>query len=279
MKRTFSISNGISALASIVTLGIALIASAQVKAGFAGVWEFNNAANIGQATIGTNLTIVGTAPTFVASQSFSGLTLNGVIQTTPGVANHLLATHGIAPNGGGTRVNQYSMLFDMRRPNTNEWRTLFQSDTSNTSDGDYFVRDSDARLGVGALTYTPTYQMPSDQWVRLVITADLTAAGSYRAYVDGTLVHTHTQPALDSDRFSLLPTVLLFGDENNENNLLSIGAVAIWDQALTAVEVGGLGIAGAPIVAIPEPSSLLAVCSVVLVSVAWRIGKRRQHSA
>lgn len=223
------------------------------------------------------MAIVGTAPTFFASQTYSGLTLNGVIETVPGIANHLIATHGIAPNGGGTRVNQYSLLFDLRRPNTNEWRTLFQSDITNASDGDYFVRDSDARLGVGALTYTPVYQMPADQWARLVITADLTAAGAYRTYIDGTLVHTHTQPALDSDRFSFLPTVLLFGDEDNENNLLSIGAVAIWDQPLTAAEVAALGVAGSAIVAVPEPSSLIGVGLFGLGLLAKRRGLTRRQ--
>lgn len=250
-----------------VALGWTLLMNAHAHAGITGLWEFDNAANIGRATIGADLAIVGTAPAFFASRTYGGRTLQGVIDTTPGTGNHLIASHGIAANGGGTRVNQYSILFDLRRPDTNQWRTLFQSDVSNANDGDYFIRDSDARLGVGALTYTPNYQMPADQWARVVITADLTAAGTYRTYIDGTLAHTHTQPTLDNDRFSFLPTLLLFGDEDSENQLLSVGAVAMWDQSLTSAEVASLGLAGT---AVPEPGSLATIGLAMLVGCNFR---------
>lgn len=235
----------------------AALSLSSAKADIVGLWEFNNAANIGQATIGTNLTIGGTAPAHFASQTYAGNTLNGVIETVPGIPNHLIATHGVAPNGGGLRANIYTMLFDIRRPDTNEWRSLFQTDTANTSDGDYFIRDSDGRLGVGNLTYTPNYQMPANTWARVVITSDL-STGDYRTYVDGVLQHTHTATPLDG-RHSLDTTVLLFGDEDVENNLLSVGAVAIWNNRLTATEVAALGLAGAPIIAVPEPGTLLVL--------------------
>lgn len=250
-----------------LSLGWSLLAATQVHAGIAGLWEFDDAANIGRATIGTDLAIVGTAPTHVASQTYNGRTLQGVIETTPGVGNHLIATHGIAANGGGTRVNQYSMLFDLRRPATDLWRTLFQSDPTNGNDGDYFIRNSDQQLGVGTLGYTANYQMPADQWARVVISVDLAAAGAFRTYIDGTLVHTHNPTAVDNDRFSFLPTLLLFGDEDNENQLLSVGTVAIWDQSLTDAQVASLGVAGT---AVPEPSSLAALGVVMLVGCSYR---------
>ena len=260
---------------AVAAIGCQFLVEGKSQADIVGLWEFNTN-NVGLATIGNNLTVVGTSPTWSASQTYSGRTLTGVIDTTPGIGNHVIATHGIAANGGGTRVNQYSLLFDIRRPNTNEWRTLFQSDITNTNDGDYFIRDSDARLGVGALTYTPTYQMPADQWARVVITSDLAAGGAYRSYVDGTLVHTHTQPALDSDRFSFLPTLLLFGDEDNENQLLSVGAIAMWDQPLTAIEVSRLGFAGT---AVPEPSTLATVGLVALIFGLYRQRKSKRAVA
>ena len=260
----------LSALA-VAAIGCQFLFEGKSQAAIIGVWEFNTN-NVGLATVGNNLTVVGTSPTWSASQTYNGRTLTGVIDTTPGTGNHLIATHGIAANGGGTRVNQYSLLFDIRRPNTDQWRTLFQSDITNSNDGDYFVRNSDARLGVGSLGYTETYQMPADQWARVVITSDLAAGGAYRTYVDGTLVHTHTQPALDSDRFSFLPTVLLFGDEDNENQLLSVGAIAMWDQSLTATEVGQLGFAGT---AVPEPSTLATVGFIALVFGFYRQRKSK----
>jgi hypothetical protein len=238
-------------------------------AGIVGYWEFNDSTNLGRATIGTDLTVAGTAPTWSASQTYNGLTLNGVIETAVGIPNHLIATHGVAPNGGGTKANQYTMLFDIRRPDTAEWRTLFQTNTANTGDGDYFVRDSDAQLGVGALGYTTNYAMPANTWARVVITSDL-AAGEYRTYVDGVLRQSHTATPLDG-RHAFDPTVLLFGDEDNENGLLSVGAVAIWNQPLTANEVSLLGIAG---VAVPEPGSLAIVS---LIGLGFFVRRYRQR--
>lgn len=275
MASKFSLRTWVLSIGLLVVFGSSASVGKRAEAGIAGLWEFGNASNVGQATIGNNLTVVGTTPSHFASQTYNGLTLNGVIETVPGIANHLIATHGIAANGGGTRVNQYSMLFDIRRPNTDEWRTLFQSDTTNANDGDYFIRNSDARLGVGALGYTTNFQMPADQWHRLVITADLSATGAYQTYIDGTLIQTHTQPALDSDRFSFLPTVLLFGDEDVENNLLSVGAVAIWDQTLNSAQVASLGLAGTSIVAVPEPSSMMLVG---LVAVGLYAARRRKKA-
>jgi hypothetical protein len=252
-------------------LAVVSLACGTSRADLVGLWEFDDSANIGRATVGTNLTIAGTAPTWFASQTYVGNTLTGVIQTAVGIPNHLIATHGIAPNGGGSKVNQYSMVFDIRRPNTNEWRTLFQTDASNATDGEYFVRDSDARLGVGTLQYTPNYTMPADTWARVVLTSDL-AANVYRTYVDGVLQHNHTAVNVLDGRHALDPTVLLFGDEDNENGLLSVGVVGIWNRTLSDAEVTNLGVAGT-IIAIPEPGSLLLVGSVLVSS--WIAVRRR----
>ncbi len=246
--------------------------SARADAGIVGLWEFNDSANIGKATLGTDLLISGTAPAWSASRTYGGNTLNGVIDTVVGVPNNLVATHGIAPNGGGANVNQYSMLFDIRRPDSAEWRTLFQTNTANINDGDYFVRDSDGQLGVGALGYT-TYSMPANTWIRLVITSDL-ATGDYRTYVDGVLQLAHTATPVDG-RHSFSPTVLLFGDEDGENGLLSVGAVAIWDQSLAASQVTTLGIAGGAIVAVPEPSSCIMAGVIGVGFVASRLRRRK----
>ena len=249
----------------------------RAEAGIVGLWEFNDSANIGRATIGNNLAIAGTAPVFSATQTYAGRTLTGVIDTVVGVGNHLVATPGIAPNNGGTKVNQYSMLFDFRSPNNAVWRTFFQTDPTNTNDGDYFIRNTDNKLGVGLLNYTD-YVVVNDTWTRLVLTANIGAgASTYLAYIDGALVFTHGTTPLDG-RHAFDPTVLLFGDEDGENGSLSIGAVAIWDSAINTNEVAALGVAGAAI-AVPEPGSLLLAGTIGLGVVTMRLlnRKHRKH--
>ncbi|MCP3913397.1 MAG: hypothetical protein GY713_20915, partial [Actinomycetia bacterium] len=104
---------------------------AEVPNKLVGLWEFDDADDLGKATVGTDLTIGGTAPTYSATLADdSSDSLSGVITTNVGSANFLTATHGIAANGGGSNVNQYSVVFDVFSPagSRGSWRTFFQTD-------------------------------------------------------------------------------------------------------------------------------------------------------
>ena len=89
-----------------------------------GLWEFNNSASIGQATLGSNLTIAGTTPTYSASVSDGTKTLTGVITTVVGPANRLVMQNPVGANGGGTFTNEYTLLFDILSPaaSRSSWR-------------------------------------------------------------------------------------------------------------------------------------------------------------
>ena len=215
-----------------------------------GLWDFAYPADLGHATYGANLSITGTAPTYEATRAdvaAESSTLIGVITTAAGAGNHLVATHGIAANGYGTKTNDYTLVFDVLIPGTGQWRSFYQTAAANNNDAEYFVRNSDNTLGRLSMSYTTT-PAPAGRWMRLTVTADLQASGAFRTYIDGVLFHTHTKPALDSD-FALDPTVLLFGDEDGENQPLVIGMVASFARALTAGEVADLGGCGSAIIA------------------------------
>lgn len=256
------------------TLFLLLFATAPVGAAtLAGLWEFNNSGNLAQATVGTDLSFSGSAPgswsATLADDASNALT--GVITTPAGAqANIISATHGIAPNGGGIYVNQYSILVDIHSPasSRNTWRAIYQTNTTNSNDGDYWIRDNDDLLGNSVLGYTPT-AIDETVWSRLVVTFDL-GANDVRTYLNGSLVYAHGVGGLDG-RFSLDPQVLFFADENGENAPMNVGAIAIWDGVLTAGDVSALGAAGA---AIPEPgtASLLVGVFVLLLG-----ARRRRH--
>lgn len=220
------------------------------KAGaqLAGLWEFDDAGHLGKATVGADLAIVGTAPAFSASMADGqGAALNGVITTAVGTAHHLRATHNIGANGapGAARTNQYTLVFDVKRPAATGWRTFYQANTSNDDDAEYFIRHPDATLGRAAISYSPQ-PMEANRWLRLAIVVDL-AAGRYETYVDGALFHTHNAPPQDGG-FSLEPQdVLFFADEDNENLALAIGLIAVFSAPLDETAVAALGGAGQPI--------------------------------
>jgi formylglycine-generating enzyme required for sulfatase activity len=216
-----------------------------------GYWEFDNSAAIGQGKTlpggGTSPTLVvqGTAPTYSATLADDGSvkTLSGVIKTVTGTANRLSLTHGISPNGGGLYVNNYTLMFDVFSPTTSRssWRSFYQTNAANTNDAEYFIRNSDDKLGTAALVYSST-ALDEAHWKRVVIS--VTLGTNIKTYVDGVLWATHTADVVVDGHNSLDPTLLLFADNNAENASLNVGAVAIWDGALTAAEVTALGSAG-----------------------------------
>jgi autotransporter-associated beta strand protein len=219
-----------------------------------GLWEFDDDTNLGKASFGTDLTIEGSAPTWSASATYNGTTLNGVITTVQGVANRLRATHHIGANGGNaTRSAEYTLVYDVRRPTGNLWRTFYQTDLNNTSDAEYFTRGGGGTvnsLGRTTITYT-SFAMPEDQWLRLVISVRL--GSNFVTYMTSatgvTQSHNHSALTAANGEYSLDPAeVLLFADNTaSETNPLTVGLVAIYDGALNAAQVAALGLPGTPI--------------------------------
>lgn len=243
-------------------------------ASLTGLWEFDNSANLAQATVGADLSFAGAAPgTWSATLADDSSTpLTGVITTAAATsANTISASHGIAPNGGGLYVNQWTVLVDIHSPvgSRSSWRTIFQTNMGNANDGDYFIDPSADTVGVGAITYSAS-AMNESVWTRLVVTFDLAASGpsDIRTYLNGSLFHTHTLSDGLDGRFSLDPALLFFSDNDGDNAPMNVGAIAMWDGALTAGEVSALGSAGASIV--PEPSSALAGVSALLIAALRR---------
>ncbi|GAA5121733.1 PEP-CTERM sorting domain-containing protein [Luteolibacter yonseiensis] len=240
-----------------------------------GLWEFNDSANIGKATVGADLTIQGTAPSHSSSLSDGATSLNGVVTTVVGPANYLIANHGILANGGGSLVNEWTIVFDILSPvaSRSSWRTLFQTSTANSNDGDYFIRDNNNTMGTSALGYSSA-QLDEAVWNRVVITFNLGTANAedeIKTYVNGTLFRTSIDQPLEG-RYSLDPSILLFADNDGENASLNVGTVAMFDGALSASEVSALG---GSLQSVPEPSAAL-VAGLGVIATAFRRARGRR---
>lgn len=243
----------------------------------AGLWEFNDPTNIGKATVGANLTVAGAAPAHSASLSDGSTSLGGVVTTVGGAANYLKVAHGMAANGGGSYVNEWSVLFDVFSPaaSRGSWRSLFQTNTSNSNDGDYFIRNNNDTMGTASgsdgLGYTST-AVSETVWTRIVITFNLGTTNpedGIKTYINGNLFHTHADLALNG-RYALDPSLLFFADNDGENASLNVGTVALFNGALGAGEVSSLG---GVLTAVPEPSAVL-VAGLGLIATAFRRSRR-----
>lgn len=196
-----------------------------------GWWDFNDTLNPLAPVAGTGLPLE-----LVGSHSITGGPVDGDYAVSIGVGSYYRMTHQIAGNGGGSYVNEYTLQFDFKVESLGNWYCFFQTNPQNSNDGDCFINPY-GNIGVAATSYT-TDVISAGQWYRLVIAADNGSRFTY--YLDGVPVNQAIIQEIDG-RFALDPLLLLFADENGEDNTIIVSQVAIWDQPLTDDQVAELG--------------------------------------
>lgn len=196
-----------------------------------GWWNFNNTSDLLAPVpgYGVPLQLTGT------HQLMQGPSANDYAAKI-GPGSYYTMTHNIQPNGGGTFVNEYTLQIDFKVQSTNVWHCFFQTNPSNTTDGDCFINPS-GKIGVAATGYAATSIQP-DTWYRLVISVDNGSFYSY--YIDGYNLFTGNVQSIDG-RFSLENVLLMFADEDGEDNDIIVSEIAIWDRPLSAPEVRSIG--------------------------------------
>jgi hypothetical protein len=206
-----------------------------------GQWDFNSSNMV--ATAGADLAYRGDTESLT---TFSTASIGGqtaVVMGFPAAAMEqgYEMTHGIAPNGGGGYVNQYTLIMDLMFPadSTGKWRGLFQTSPDNGNDGDLFVN---AANGIG-ISGNYSGSLLADTWHRVAFVFDLAATENQLSkYVDGKLVGTQTGSAFGIDgRWSMDVAALLFTDEDGETAAGFVNSIQIHDVPLSAVDLFALG--------------------------------------
>ncbi|MCC7474065.1 MAG: hypothetical protein IT425_01610 [Pirellulales bacterium] len=151
------------------------------------------------------------------------------------------------PNGGGSYVNQYTMIFDFQSPGDLAWTPFFNTSYENANDADFYLA-GDGAIGIGA-DYSAIGLIQPNMWYRVAFTADL-GSGIFTYYIDGTQVYQRTGGSLLDLRHSLYsnadpgPDIRLFnegdlsGDYTHEVYLSSF---FFSDRELSATEIAALG--------------------------------------
>jgi hypothetical protein len=214
---------------SIATLSIVEPAGSFVT----GQWDFNNFDL--RPTCGQPLEFGSIAvefdTTFTDSDFFSLPRLDGealAVMGFPGLppsggpmAGYLMR-HGIPANGGGTRVNQYTLIMDIiyQSASHNAERALLQTDPNNADNRDIAVG---ANNGIGVSGGFQGVVLP-DVWQRIAFAVDLrpAPAGSIMAkFINGVKVGQQVLTEGRDGRWSLAPAThpdtpwaLLFADDN-----------------------------------------------------------------
>lgn len=193
-----------------------------------GWWKFDDSTNLTNATIGNNLELVGSAKS-VQGPSEDNLAIK------IGVGSYLRMKHNLTPSPNNY-VNQYTLAIDFRIPSTGKWYCFFQTSPTNSNDGDCFINPS-GNIGVAATGYSAIAIKPNE-WYRLVVSVK--NGSQYKYYIDGQILHSGSIQSVDG-RFSLDQDLLLFADEDGEDNEIECAEVSVWDVPLNSYEVQSLG--------------------------------------
>ncbi len=194
-----------------------------------GLWKFDDLDNLTKSNLGNDLELVGT------HSSIDGPDYgNGAVKI--GKGSYYKMHHGILPNGGGSKVNEYSLQIDFRISENSDWVSLFQTNPTNTNDAECFINPS-GFVGVQATGYS-TFWIKPNEWYRLIVSVKNGTQLNY--YIDGHLIVNGFVQTIDG-RFALDNILLLFADENGEDGDIDCAEIAIWDYALSPDEILSLG--------------------------------------
>ena len=107
-----------------------------------GRWTFDNTNNITKAEIGQDLVQVGAINSVAGPESG-----DGAVRTETG--SYFKCYHGISTAPPQTKVNEYTMVFDFSIVSSGVWHCFYQTDTTNSNDGEIFI-SPDSFIGVAA---------------------------------------------------------------------------------------------------------------------------------
>lgn len=196
-----------------------------------------------------------------------------------------LLPHSIEPNGGGTKVNEWTLLMDVLFPDpqVDPFSALLQIDGPET-DSDLFVRwnniggEGTGGIGLsGLFSGNPAAALKIGEWHRIVIAVDTASATpEISTFVDGVKFQdlALTAPQIDG-RHALSSSLRIFADDNNELNTVYVNSVQILDGKLTIDEIASLSVATAQGFPAPEVLGSAPGLSVQLdgtsMTVSWTL--------
>ncbi len=228
-------------------------------------FDFNGdlSASVGPGTLGYfNGAATSAAVSFGTASSFGIPALAGGDATVMSFAafapdQGLELFPGCGPNGGGSDINQYTMIWDLLIPSfSSSYSSLFNTNPSNGNDGDFFVRQN---MGIG-ISGDYTGIINPNEWNRIGVSVDLVTS-TMSKYINGVLVGSQILSSGVGGRWALYAdgqATLLLADEDDETNAGFINSFYFTDRALNSDEMAAFGGPDADGV-IPEPATGLLI--------------------
>jgi hypothetical protein len=198
-----------------------------------GWWKFDDSADLLKAEIGSALELSG-------AQDFDYGPVTGNTATNIGPGSYLTMYHGIYSNGGGVMVNEYSLQIDFSVPEEGIWHSFFQTDPTNTTDGDLFTNGGTSipnTIGTSTSGYSSN-AITANTWYRMIISVK--NGVFFKIYLNRQLWLDAAGQELDG-RWALAEQLLIFADNDGEDGTIICSELGIWDIALNQDQITKLG--------------------------------------
>ena len=233
-----------------------IVAGGGIVADVTGQWDFNSGDL--RATVGKDLHYfdgpsgsTAGATAFGACTSFGIPTLNGTdakVMKVPGGTGingnnnfGYIMDHQISPNGGGTLVNQYTIIWDMYYSGGTLPFFNCQNTNNAPADGSLFLQNG--QMGQGSGGYAMKQNIGTG-WHRLAFAVDL-AQNLITKWVDGVKQAdwVSSANALDTPRRAWQSTVLLFadGDGDDHDATVYVKSIQVRNGRLSDAQMAALG--------------------------------------
>lgn len=240
------------------------------------VWNFSNPANrfaaaSGLGTLnyydpqgsswGTTATAFGTASSF-GLPAMPGGDANVMRFPACTSVQGYRVVHASSANGPygeiNGRVSNYTLVMDVLFPSGSDgrWRALYQTDTNNTTDAEFYVQNAPSGgIGINGLYHG---SIRSNTWHRIAIVVQAAPGeGKCQRFIDGRFVGGigSTGSGLDV-RWALDRAFLLFTENDGETASGYVSSIYFADRALRMEQIQALGgphAAGANVPGSPAP--------------------------
>ncbi|MDR2473924.1 MAG: hypothetical protein LBD53_10290, partial [Tannerella sp.] len=192
-----------------------------------GRWTFDDPNNLTKAAVGQDLIPTGNG----------FLSVDGVRAGDKAVRisknSYYKCLHGLIPPSPTGKVSAYTIMLYVRYPKQ-ELHSLYQTDLTNTSNGVCIM--SAAGLIGGSIIGNSTERTGPGIWYRIVLSFSSTTG--YKIFIDGEQVRSSVPTGANLERCLLDPAgVLLFADDNGEDNEMDVSEIVIWDDAISDEEL------------------------------------------
>jgi hypothetical protein len=205
-----------------------------------GQWTFDDPANLFAATRGETLVPVESGGAIVPIDGPSAI--DRAIRIPKG--SYLRCKHGLKATEGYSRINQYSIIFDVRIPEIGpvySFINMRDGYGTPTQDADFFVRSTTGEIGVSTTLGYSVFRMTPGVWSRVMLSVDL-ISNRVSYYVNGISMRDVTVSGQINGRWSLSTEgCLLFADDNGDDATIDVANVQFITGIPTAWEINRLG--------------------------------------